>query len=315
MISSGLKKFGLGKGLKLGKGFCYGNLNGFIATLYDGSGVKSMYLSTCVDQEASSRIMSGADELKKKYKLSAFEVNPKYIYIAFVDTIGTLKRIEAFTAEALPQLKEWGAGGADICPHCQNQMDSTAVTKLIYGHAVKLHGGCAEEILSDMKESEIELNETKSNAGLGILGSVLFGIIGAIPWAIVYALGYFVAWLGALIGFMIVKGYEVFGGKLKKSVIPVFVVITILCVVLAQFMGDAFQLGYYILSDQLDAAIGDIPMIISELLKTDSDYRTQVIINLVIGIIFAGIGVFGIFRVLVSRVSSQSKKVSDLEGV
>lgn len=315
MISSGFKKFGLGKGLKLGKGFCYGNLNGFIATLSDGSGIKSMYLSTYVDQEAASRITSEADELKKKYKLNALEVNSKYIYIAFVDTIGTLKRVEAFTEEALPLLKEWGAGDADICPHCQNKMDSTAVTKLIYGHVVKLHGGCAEEILNEMKETEVEMAEAKSNAGLGILGSVLFGIIGAIPWAIVYALGYFVAWLGALIGFMIVKGYEVFKGKLKKSVIPVFVVITIFCVVLAQFMGDAFQLGYYIMNGELDATLGDIPMIFKELLLPDPDYQRQVIINIVIGLIFAGIGVFGVFRMLVSKVSSQSKKVSDLEDI
>ncbi len=315
MISSGLKKFGLGKGLKLGKGFCYGNLNGFIATLSDGSGYKSIYLSTYVSQEAASRITAEMDNLKKKYRLSAIEINSKCILITFVDTIGTMKRVEAFTEEALPLFKEWGVSGADICPHCQNQMDSTAVTKLMYGYAVKLHGGCAEEILNDMKETETEMTEMKSNAGLGILGSVLFGIIGTIPWAIVYALGYFVAWLGALIGFMVVKGYEVFGGKLKKSVIPIFAVITILCVVLGQFLGDAFQLGYYILNGKIYGELSDIPLLIKELWNNVPDYRTDVVVNLIIGIIFAGLGVFGVFRALISRVSSQSKKVTDLEDI
>lgn len=135
---------------------------------------------------------------------------------------------------------------------------------------------------------------------------------------IVYAMGWFVGWLGALIGFMVVKGYEVFKGNIKKSVIPIFAVIVIVCVVFAQFLGDAFELGYEMLSEKelYDAAglgIGDIPSIISDLLKTESEYRIIVIKNIIIGLVFAALGVYGIFRSLISRVSSQSKKVIDLE--
>lgn len=139
----------------------------------------------------------------------------------------------------------WGVK-ADVCPHCKNSLDPTATAKLIRGRAVRLHSGCAEEIINGMRESEELTSSAESGAGKGIAGAILFGLAASIPWAIVYALGWFVGWLGALIGFGVVKGYEKFGGKIKKPIIPVFALIIIVCVVFAQFLGDAIQLGYYI---------------------------------------------------------------------
>lgn len=183
MLSSAYKKFASVKGLKCSKGICYGELNGFIVTLSEGAGYKEIYISASVNEESMQRISSETENFKKNYKLNTFEVNSKFIHVAFVDSIGIMKRIESFTNEVIPMLKEYGAKGSDTCPECQNNLDAGAVTKLIYGHAIKLHSSCAEEIINDMKESEQEIAETKSNAGLGIIGAILFGIIGAIPWA------------------------------------------------------------------------------------------------------------------------------------
>lgn len=92
-----------------------------------------------------------------------------------------------------------------------------------------------------------------------------------------YALGWFVGWLGALIGFGVVKGYEKFGGKIKKPIIPVFALIIIVCVVFAQFLGDAIQLGYYINNGELYGSLSDIPEYIKILLTEEPEYQTTVV--------------------------------------
>lgn len=314
MIGSAYKKFAVGRGLKCSNGIGYGELNGFMVTLSEGGGYKEIYISAKCDQDTCGRLMAESDALKKKYKLNAFEVKPQFVYICFFDGVGTLKRIAAFVDEFMPRLREFGVGGADVCPECGGSLDSGSVTKLIYGHAVRLHSGCAEEIVNQMREGEEQAAEVKSNAGKGIIGSVLFGIVGAIPWAIVYAFGWFVGWLGALIGFMVVKGYEKFGGKIKKSVIPAFAVVIILCVIFAQFLGDAFQIGYYIQKGDVYADFADIPSLIKTLLEEEPEYRAAVVRNIIIGIIFAALGVYGLFRSLISSVSSHSKKIVDLEN-
>ena len=122
-----------------------------------------------------------------------------------------------------------------------------------------------------------------------------------------------VGWLGALIGFGVVKGYEKFGGKIKKPIIPVFALIIIVCVVFAQFLGDAIQLGYYINNGELYGSLSDIPEYIKILLTEEPEYQTTVVKNIIIGLLFAGLGVYGIFRSLINQVKSHSKSVADLD--
>jgi hypothetical protein len=175
-----------------------------------------------------------------------------------------------------------------------------------------MHEACANALTSEIATEEEELKDQPSKAGLGLLGGLLFGIVSAIPWAVVYALGWFVGWLGFLIGIAIVKGYSVFGGKIKKSVIPIMAILVIVCVVFAQFLGDTLQLAYYINKGDLYGEFSDIPEYMSLLFK-DSEYVASFVKNVAIGLIFAGLGVFGIFKSLVKSVSSVSKSITDLE--
>ena len=312
MISKAYKKLGAAKGLKAINGVCCGKICGYTVTLSDGGGYKDIYISAYTDGEAFECISAAADSLRKKYKLNAFEIKPEYFYIRFFDGIGTIKRIDGFINEFFPELSVWGVK-ADVCPHCKNSLDPTATAKLIRGRAVRLHSGCAEEIINGMREAEELTSSAESGAGKGIAGAILFGLAASIPWAIVYALGWFVGWLGALIGFGVVKGYEKFGGKIKKPIIPVFALIIIVCVVFAQFLGDAIQLGYYINNGELYGSLSDIPEYIKILLTEEPEYQTTVVKNIIIGLLFAGLGVYGIFRSLINQVKSHSKSVADLD--
>lgn len=312
MISKAYRKLCTAIGLKFVNGVCCGELCGYTVTLSDGGGFKDIYISAYTDGNAFENLSSAADSFRKKYKLNAFEVKPDFIYIRFFDGIGTIKRIEDFINKFFPALSEYGVR-ADICPHCKNSLDTGSTAKLIYGHAVKLHSGCAEEIINNMKETEEHISIAESNAGKGTVGAILFGLAASIPWAVVYALGWFVGWLGWLIGLGVVKGYEKFGGRLKKSVIPAFALIIILCVIFAQFLGDALQLGYYINNGEIYGSLSDIPEYIKILLTEDAEYQKTVIGNIIIGLLFAGLGVYGIFRSLINQVKSHSKKITDLD--
>ena len=57
-----------------------------------------------------------------------------------------------------------------------------------------------------MNNSVFEVQENKQNYLLGAVGAVLGAIIGTVPWALASMSGWFVAWLGFLIGFLAQKG-------------------------------------------------------------------------------------------------------------
>ena len=52
--------------------------------------------------------------------------------------------------------------------------------------------------------------------GAGFLGALLGGLIGAIPWALLYLAGRVAAVLGLLIGWLSEKGYRKLGGKTAR---------------------------------------------------------------------------------------------------
>lgn len=316
LVSSDLKKLAVEKGMKTAHNICYGNLNGYTVTLRDinnGRMIRELYISAFISQDTKAKIIEALNGInaQKQYKIDFIDVNDNYISIGFAVTMGIMKRLEPFIDWFMPIVAESGAL-ANVCPECGNPMQGDEVKKLLGGHAVCMHSSCAQNLINRIKDEEEEFKNSESNAGKGLLGSVIFGLVSAIPWAVVYALGWFVGWLGALIGAAIVKGYTVFGGKLKKTVIPVMALLVIVCVVFAQFLGDGIQLAYYISDGTLYGEWSDIPEYMS-LLFEDSEYILTFVGNILIGILFAGLGVWGIFKTLIKNVSSVSKTIIDLE--
>lgn len=316
LVSSDLKKLAVEKGMKTAHNICYGKLNDYMVTVRDintGRALREIYISTVLTEDVKNKIHEALNstDAVKQYKIESIELNNNFICIRFAMAMGLMKRFTPFIDWFMPIVAASGAP-ANVCPECGNPIQGDEVKKLLGGHAVCLHNACAQAIINNVKTEEEEFKNSKSNAGKGLLGSVIFGLVSAIPWAVVYALGWFVGWLGALIGAAIVKGYTVFGGKLKKAVIPVMALLVIVCVFFAQILGDGIQLAYYISNGELYGEWSDIPEYMS-LLFEDSDYITTFVRNILIGILFAGLGVWGIFKTLIKNVSSVSKTIIDLE--
>lgn len=158
------------------------------------------------------------------------------MFVSFRDTLGTIKRIEGFMAWLYPFLAGVGAQGVTHCPECKEPIaPEERVYKLINQNAYALHAHCAEKVRQDLAAGSQAQAEEPANYGRGTLGAFIGGMVGAIPWAIVYAIGFFVGWLGYLIGFLALKGYTWFGGKVKKPTL--FIIMGVIVFSLPRFWG------------------------------------------------------------------------------
>ena len=140
---------------------------------------------------------------------------------------------------------------------------------------------------------------------LGLVGALLGALIGAIPWAVVYSFGWFVGWLGFLIGFCAAAGYRILRGKSGWLAILIIVFAIIFGVAAGQTMGDFIDIGKYISRGELDGfTYSDIPRLYFFLLANDSEALSSTLVNLVLGLLFAFLGVW---RMIASM-------IADLKG-
>ena len=90
-------------------------------------------------------------------------------------------------------------------------------------------------------EEQNEVIKPKENGNylLGTIGAILGGIIGAIPWTLVYFFAnYNIALLAILVGMGAIKGYTIFKGKFTKktkiliSIISLIILVSVELIVL-----------------------------------------------------------------------------------
>lgn len=305
MISGGLKKLAVANSMQVAHGVAYGFLRGYCATMFDGSGTKSLILSTRFADESRRYAFTQHLQnmrLDKEYKLSALEVQEKIIRIDFTDTIGTMKRIEAFIEVFFPLLDQYGASRSNVCPEC-GMMLSGGRWKLINGIAVYVHESCAEKIRATI-ETDKETRLSDGSYAKGALGAVVGSLGGAVAWAVVYMLGYVASIIGFLIGFLAEKCYNWFGGKKGWGKLAILIVSVILGVLVGNFLGASFSV-----SKELGCSVGEAVSLLAEYISTGG--FGEFIGECLIGILFAGLGVFGIMKATKDEVTGP--KVVDLD--
>lgn len=133
---------------------------------------------------------------------------------------------------------------------------------------------------------------------LGIIGAVIGGIVCSLPWVIVYVyLNFMWSFLAAIIGYGAFKGYELLKGKMDKSVPYIIAVITILCVVFSTLV---IIPGLLLLKEGYSInLIGSLYL--------NEEFRSAIIKDLLFSLLFAVLGVSGIFRTLLAQAKSGEK--------
>ena len=301
MIGSALKKMAKENGMQIARGVAYGAYKGYALTMCEGSGWKRLDFSTrfydVAAQNALENKLNQVD-LKRTYRVQSLEITGRSICIVFLDNPGTMKKIQAFLDWFMPLLEESGASKVSICNECGCETMGDDSWVLIDGVAHHMHTACKEKVKRELEAEENLREEEDTGSYLsGALGAIAGAVVGAIVWAVVLLLGYVASVVGLLIGFLAEKGYSLLKGKQGKGKIAILIVAIILGVVLGTLAADVIDLARAISSGELyDFTYGEIPSIIAFLLAEDAEYRTAVLSNCGMGLLFAALGVFGLLR-------------------
>lgn len=155
-----------------------------------------------------------------------------------------------------------------------------------------IHPACAEALLrtaDQVREAELR----SGSYGKGLLGALLGGLIGAALWALILYLGYIASVAGLVIGLLAELFYEKFGGKNGKVKIPILLLAVVFGVVLGTIAGDALQAASMISSGDLFADYSDIFPLLLDNYFHNAEYTAAVNENLLMGLVFAILGVAG----------------------
>ena len=314
MIGSALKKLAKENGMKVSNGVAYGALRGYAVTLQEGSGYKRMDISTRfsdVSQQEQMKNAVNAVDLKRTYRVQTMEIGQRFITVVFSDTMGTIKKVNAFIEWFFPLLDRFNAARANTCAECGGGL-TAGNWLMIGGIAHHMHPSCAQKVKEELAtEQETQRSERKGSYATGLLGALLGALVGAVVWAAVLYAGYVASLVGLLIGFLAKLGYNLLRGKQGKGKTVILIVAVIFGVLVGTFASDAFVLGQMISSGELFGwTYGDIPTLLI-MLMGDSEYVTATLGNIGLGLLFAAIGVFALLRKTNEEVSGI--KVVDLK--
>ena len=315
MIGSTFKKFAKEHGMQIDKGVAYGSLGGYTATLNEGSGWKQIVFATAIADSVKAMELqtqlNGVD-LRKAYRVTDLKIAPKFIQVMFHDNPGTMKKLRAFLEFFLPLLEQAGAVKANICHVCGCEVID-GCWKLVGGVAYYMHSACADKVCREIaQEEEQQKQERSGNYFTGLIGALLGSAIGAVLWSVILYFGYVMSLVGLVIGFLAEKGYNLFRGKQGKGKIAILILAVLLGVLVGNFGADVITLVQMISAGELEGfAYGDIPMLILVVLLEDSEYMMATLSNIGMGLLFAGLGVWGLLRRANAEVSGT--KVVDLK--
>ena len=102
--------------------------------------------------------------------------------------------------------------------------------------------------------------------------------------------------VGLLIGWLAEKGYNLLKGKQGKGKVAILIVAIIIGVLLGTFAADAITLAEMINSNELALEYSQIPGFLVVMLAESEEYAAGTVSNILLGLLFAGLGVFALLR-------------------
>ncbi|MCL2559331.1 MAG: hypothetical protein FWE07_02485 [Turicibacter sp.] len=156
----------------------------------------------------------------------------------------------------------------------------------------------------------------RSSLLLGIIGALIGAIIGSIPWIIAFNLNWIIGFLGAVIGYCAMKGYELLKGP--DGLIKMVVVITssLLVVLLVQYFSTVFWHYRDWQGGRFSPTFLDVMDAINDALFTDAVFTRYFLIDSGMGMLFAIFGISGLFKQRngeVDLLANENDPTNDLE--
>lgn len=307
MIGIGLKNFAHELGLNIERGVAYGLYGRYVITLKEGAGWKSVTFAVRFPNESVKGLIHAFlndSEVKKDYRISGYNITEAMVSVTFLDNLGTLARMKQFISLMAQRLTDCGATGAECCNCCGMDFAGVEAVPVMIGENVfQMHAQCMDRVTNQQQEQK-QTVQRKGSVLTGALGAVLGAVVGAIPWAVAYYYGWFVGWLGLLIGFAAKKGYEICRGKENWAKGVIVLVVVLAAVVAAEYATCLFALIGEIQTDPELASLGltvrEISRVMMEVIRTDGELRSSMVGDILIGWLFALLGIFSMLRSIFS---------------
>ena len=138
--------------------------------------------------------------------------------------------------------------------------------------------------MAEKENKKIDNKEQKGNYITGIIGAIIGGLIGAVPWILVYIYGnMMVALLAILIAGGAYYGYKICKGKITKKVTIIITIISIIIVALVSLLIIPVILIH---TEGMNTNLATI-----QYLYQDEEFTSAIIRDTLIAIIFTAVGV------------------------
>lgn len=307
MVNKKLKQYATEKNWTINKNAVYGEVKGYLFTIYDCSGFKLFCTPlAAIDESMKSDILAYLKENKKRLKIFeskfdndvlALKIKENFKSVSF-ETIDNL----------LNSVTSYLVSKNIISNNCIFCGKSDAFSNAyIDGICYKVHDQCYNDATKEIQEAMKEYNAEDKNYFLGFLGALIGGIVCTIPWILVQVFANRIAAvLAYLIGLGSYKSYSLFKGKLGPFTRWIVSFCTIVSVIVA-------QVGIVI----AELIHNNIPVTYEnwQLLKLDADFMRVFRGNLIMGLFMAFLGILPLFLQLKGDAKSVMPKIEkNLKG-
>ena len=300
MANLNLKYLAQELGLSSSDGIFYGEYRGYMISLKKINGLRALTIAAYFpDEESKQPVLSTLNNVNDQstYRVHGFYVTSSMVRVNFPDAFDSNTYIKEYLDFLISILTQSGIGGINVCSCCGRPFENEPQVKTLINDGVFcMHEGCEGEMARQSSQMAQAVKDA-GNMGTGVLGAAVGGVIGAIPWAIVGYFGWFVGWLGFLIGIAAKKGYEIGKGRETKAKGITIIVVVICAVILAELAGIIVSLtaAYMEYGAPLGDAIVGSFLILPEVVA-DSEVLPSVLFDIGLGLVFAFLGVFSTLR-------------------
>ncbi len=285
MESNGLKRYGE---------IAYGSKNGIYVNVMYNKMTWSANVHFFIGREngvSLEEINLFLKENSKKYRAKPAQINGSAVSVLLNSEVKRIKPedVAVFVDEATAFLAEHGYSSR--CAVCGQ--DSGEGYTLQGGFVQQMCAPCHEKLAAATTEIKRERAETGSYL-TGLVGAVLGGIIGIIPWVLTGMLGYIAGISGFIMAFLSYKGYLLLRGKRGPGMTWIMIIVLIVFTYIAVLTSEGVA-AYQMLTDE--GYIFTIPELIGAVIEAPFMPDAGPLWgSIAIGWLFAGLGSFTFLR-------------------
>lgn len=150
----------------------------------------------------------------------------------------------------------------------------------------------------------MEIEKKVGNPVLGFIGALLGALIGSVLWIVLDQVGFIASIAAYAIIYCSIYGYTLLGKELTKNAIILSVVMTVLAVLVADYVSLAITL-YQEVGAGYDITFIDVLFATVRFFAYE-DVLRQFLINLLVGYVFVALGCFRYVKALLNNLNKAS---------